>query len=187
MNRLLVCISIALLCCSAAAQTAAFASTAPASPETAATAASPTAHSQVELFQKIDDAWSMAINNHDQFGLENVLSPSYFGVAATGATATLNQIVAQVISNGDKALWLSQRVTAVRVLGDVAVANGDYSLRHTVNGKPVEQNGVFTQVFRRTRGNWMCINSQRTRLPRQAQTSQRRPATAADGFHLPFF
>ena len=40
----------------------------------------------------------MAVNKHDQFGLENVLSPLFVDVAANGDITTRNQQVVQVIS-----------------------------------------------------------------------------------------
>ncbi len=184
MNRFVVCISVVLVSCCAAAQSSAAdptATTAPQSPIT--TTASP----EIQQFQKIEDAWSAAVNKHDQFGLENVLSPYLVDVAANGDVTTRNQQVVQVISDDDKSLWLSQKVITVRTLGDVVVANGTYSLRHTVNGKPVDEKGVFTHVFERTHGGWMCVNSQRTVLREEVQGKQKKPSTAEEPFHIPFF
>lgn len=186
MNRFVVCISVVLVSCCAAAQTAA--------PSTATTAAqspvSPittTASPELQQFQKIEDTWSAAVNKHDQYGLENVLSPLFVDVAANGDVTTRNQQVVQTISNDDKNFWLSQKVITVRMLGDVVVANGTYSLRHTVNSKPVDEKGIFTHVFERTHGGWVCINSQRTVLRQDVQGKQKKPSTAEEPFHIPFF
>ena len=46
---------------------------------------------------------------------------------------TRNQQVVQVISSEDKTLYLTQKVVTVRMLGDIAVANGTYTLHHKVN------------------------------------------------------
>lgn len=186
MNRLFACISVVLLCCGAAAQTST------PDPSTAASQPAPstattTASTEVQQFQKIEDAWSTAVNKHDQYGLENVLSPLFVDVAANGDITTRNQQVVQVISSDDKSLWLSQKVITVRMLGDIAVANGTYLLRHKTGSSPVEERGVFTQVFERTHGGWMCINSQRTVLRQDSTGKQKKQSTAEEPFHIPFF
>jgi hypothetical protein len=62
-------------------------------------------------------------------------------------------------------------VITVRKLGDIAVANGTYVMRHKVNSTEVDEKGVFTHVFERLHGGWVCINSQRTKLPRKPAAS----------------
>ena len=113
----------------------------------------------------------MAVNQHDQYSLENVLSPLFLDVAANGDITTRNQQVVQVLNTDDKNLWLSQRVITVRMMGDIAVANGTYTLRHSAGGKPVEEKGVFTHVFERNHGGWVCINSQRTVLRQESRAA----------------
>ena len=72
------------------------------------------------------------------------------------------------------------------MLGDIAVANGTYTLHHKVSSAQVDEKGIFTHVFERVRGGWLCINSQR---PCCARTR----AQAEEGglpetpFHIPLF
>ncbi len=88
---------------------------------------------EVAQFQKIEDSWSDAVNRRDQYGLELVLSPLFVDVSASGDVTTRNQQVVQVISGEDKTVYLTQKVITVRMLGDIAVANGTYTLHHKVN------------------------------------------------------
>jgi hypothetical protein len=81
-----------------------------------------------------------------------------------GDITTRNQQVAQVITGQDKTIVLTQKVITVRMLGDIAVANGTYTLHHKVNAAEVDEKGIFTHVFERVHGGWLCINSQRTVL-----------------------
>ena len=140
---------------------------------------------EVAQFQKIEDGWSDAVNRRDQYALELALSPLFVDVSATGDVTTRNQQVAQVITVEDKSLYLTQKVVTVRMLGDIAVANGTYELRHKVNGAQMDEKGVFTHVFERVRNGWLCINSQRTSL-RQDNSKKSRPTTASEPFHIPF-
>lgn len=192
MNRFFVCISALLLtCCAAAAQNFNSAAPAPAPtvPAAGPSAATSTQATEVAQFQKIEDSWADALNRRDQYGLELVLSPLFVDVSATGDVTTRNQQVAQAITTEDKTLSLTQKVITVRMLGDIAVANGTYTLHHKVNSGQVDDKGVFTHVFERVHGGWACINSQRTLLREDSSVKQKKQsaASASEPFHIPFF
>jgi ketosteroid isomerase-like protein len=148
---------------------------------TATSAESP----EIREFQKIEDSWATAINDRDQYGLELVLSPLFVDVSASGDITTRNQQVASVITGEDRTIHLEQRVITVRMLGDIAVANGTYSLHHKVGAGPVDEKGVFTHVFERTRGGWLCINSQRTVLREDTNVKPKKRSDAELPFHIP--
>jgi ketosteroid isomerase-like protein len=195
MNRVFTCFSVLfLLCCAAAAQNPAPAPATPAQSGAPASAAPrsgvmATQSPEIAQFQKIEDAWATAVNQHDQYGLENVLSPLFMDVAANGDITTRNQQVVQVIAGEDKTENLAQRVITVRMLGDIAVANGTYTLHHKVNNAEVDEKGVFTHVFERVRNGWACINSQRTLVHEdtKSNTKAKKPSTAEEPFHIPLF
>ena len=138
-------------------------------------------------FQKIEDAWSAAINQRDQYGLELVLSPLFVDVAASGDITTRNQQLAQLITLGDKTLHLDQRVISVRRVGEIAVANGTYVQHHKSGSAEKDEKGVFTHVFERTRSGWVCINSQRTLLREDSSAKPKKQSNAEMPFHIPGF
>jgi hypothetical protein len=179
------CFSVFLLsCCAAIAQNP------PAAPAQAAPApigVTITQSADLTQFQKIEDNWSNAINQHDQYSLENVLSPLFVDVAANGDITTRNQQIVQAISVDDKTIWLTQKVITVRMLGDIAVANGTYTLHHRVNAAPSDEKGVFTHVFERLRGGWVCVNSQRTALKQDNANPKQKKQSASEPFHFPLF
>jgi ketosteroid isomerase-like protein len=183
MNRTLACFSAFLFfCCLVSAQ-----ESAPAKGG-AAVAATTVAAPEVQQFQKIEDAWSTAVNARDQYGLELVLSPMFVDISASGDITTRNQQLAQVISGEDKTLRLEQRVITVRLLGDIAVANGTYILHHKAGSSQSDEKGVFTHVFERVHGNWICVNSQRTVLREDLPTGKKKKSSEAEmPFHIPLF
>ena len=181
MNRFFACFSaVILLCCTAAAQNLTTNPLAGAVPSTDQPGVTTTVSPEITQFQKIEDNWSDAVNRHDQYGLELVLSPLFVDVSATGDVTTRNQQVVQVIRGEDKAVYLTQKVVTVRLLGDIAVANGTYTLHHSVNGTPTDEKGVFTHVFERVHAGWLCINSQRTVLRQDTNSKQKRQTTASE-------
>jgi ketosteroid isomerase-like protein len=181
MTRFAVCFSVILLSSTAVAQVPAPAS-APVKPSVTSTS-SP----EVGEFQKIEDSWADAVNRRDQYGLENVLSPLFMDVSASGDISTRNQQVAFLIAGDDKTLHLDQRVITVRKLGDIAVANGTYVLHHRINSGQVDEKGVFTHVFEHARGGWVCINSQRTVLREDSNGKGKKQSSAEFPFHIPLF
>ena len=185
MTRSAFCFSALLLsCCAVFAQTAApAAGTSP--PPSATTDVGP----QVREFQKIEDTWSSAINGRNQYSLELVLSPLFVDVSANGDITTRNQQLAQLIIGEDKTMHLEQRVVTVRLLGDTAVANGTYVFHHKAASGQVDEKGVFTHVYERNRGGWVCVNSQRTLL-REDNPNGKKKKQSSDAelpFHIPLF
>jgi len=142
---------------------------------------------EIGQFQKIEDSWSDSLNRRDQYALELVLSPLFVDVSASGDITTRNQQLAQVITGEDKTLHITQKVITVRMLGDIAVANGTYTLHHRVSTAQVDEKGVFTHVFERLRGGWVCVNSQRTALREDSNAKAKKPSTAELPFHIPLF
>jgi hypothetical protein len=65
----------------------------------------------------------------------------------------------------------------------VAVVNGTYVLSHQVDNQPVEEKGVFTHVFQRSHGRWMCIDAQRTAVRTDSTEKSRKEHESH--FHLP--
>ena len=180
-NRLFAGFSVFLFSvCSAAAQN-------PVAPPVAPQTAAASAESPAILeFQKIEDAWSNAMNVRDQYALELVLSPLFIDVSASGDITTRNQQLAQLITGEDKTLHLEQKVITVRMMGDIAVANGTYVMHHKMGSALVDEKGVFTHVFERTHGGWMCINSQRTKLPEDTGVKHKKQSNDETPFHIPF-
>lgn len=186
MSRLFAAVTAALLACPIA-----FAQNAPAA-VSGTSAATSTDSAQISQFQAIEDKWSQAENKHDQFGLDLVLSPLLVNVSENGDITSHNQQVVQAMTNQDKMYFLSQKVITVRMLGDVAVVNGTYLLRHHVQEKLVTDKGVFTHVFHRQRGSWMCVNAQRTMVSEASDTrngKEKDKKSSADNhpFHIPIF
>jgi hypothetical protein len=165
----------------------AYGQTAPVAKTAVTSAESP----EIAEFQKVENNWTNALNQRDQYGLELVLSPLYVGVSATGDVSTRNQTVVALINQADKTETTETRVVTVRMLGDVAVASGTYVFTHKVGGGPVEEKGIFTHVFQKLHGNWVCLNAQRTPVraaaPGVAKAKAKSESKSELPFHIPLF
>jgi ketosteroid isomerase-like protein len=180
MSRFFACFVALLLPCIASAQAPNSALPPVNAPVTS------TASPDIAQFQKIEDAWDQAMNRRDQYALENVLSPLFLDVSGSGDITTRNQQIAFLVATDDKSLHLQQKVIAVRMLGDTAVANGTYVLHHRGSSGEVDEKGVFTHVFERAHNGWVCINSQRTVLLEENPKGKKKSNLELP-FHIPIF
>lgn len=137
------------------------------------------------VFQQVEDSWSISINHRDQYGLELVLSPLYVGISSRGDIASRDQVVAALLNTSDRSLSYESHVVTARMLGDVAVVNGTYTLTHKVNGNPVEEHGVYTHVYQKVRSGWMCVNSQQTQLRETTPAKEKTKRNEGSSFHFP--
>lgn len=147
---------------------------------------------EIAQFQKFEDQWSDAVVKHDQYALENLMSPSYIDISSVGEITTRNQQIAMLYERSiPQPMSMEQRVVNVRVLEDVAVVDGTYILKGKFNGVMREERGIFTHVYQRARGTWVCVHSQRTAVVEQtdqkAQKAAGKKSNAELPFHIPLF
>ncbi|MES2220009.1 MAG: nuclear transport factor 2 family protein [Acidobacteriota bacterium] len=152
---------------------------------------------QVGDLQKVADRWDEAVYQHDQYALELVLAPQFINISDTGDVSNRDQQISEMMMKDALRYQLTQKVVSVRLVGDVAVANGTYErvfqgskLSRT---KTKTERGVFSQVYVRARNTWECINSQRTIIQQpvvkgkkksQSDTPEK-PLNHDLGFHFP--
>jgi len=145
---------------------------------------------EVKEFQDLEDHWSDSVAKSDQYGLENLLSPVYVDIRPAGRLLRRNQQIALLFQRNAEPNSIEQRVVSVRTFGDTAVVSGTYIMRYKVNGGAKEDRGIFTHVFARVRGKWLCVNSQRTTVVEKSDVKQKaenKKSDAALPFHIPLF
>lgn len=145
---------------------------------------------EVKEFQDLEDHWSDSVAKSDQYGMENLLSPVYVDISATGEVTTRNQQIALLFQRGAEPVSIEQKVVSVRVFGDTAIVSGTYIMGYKVSGGKKEDRGIFTHVFARVRGKWLCVHSQRTTVIEKSDVKQKaenKKSDAALPFHIPLF
>jgi ketosteroid isomerase-like protein len=146
---------------------------------------------EVKQMQHFETSWSDAVNKGDQYELELVLSPIFVDISSAGQVTTRNQQIANLVTKTGNVQDLDQKVVTVRMLGDVALVNGTYSFKKKQEGSLVEEKGIFTHVFERTRANWLCVSSQRTPIVEESlakkkkEKPEQKKSTAELPFHIP--
>lgn len=151
--------------------------------------ATPPESPEIAQFQKLEDQWSDALMKRDQYTLENLMSPQYVDISSVGDITTRNQQVALLYEkSGPQPVSMEQRVVNVRSIEDVAVVDGTYIQKWKVNGLIHEERGIFTHVYQHARGNWICVNSQRTAVVEQGDAKVSKAGKKSNAelpFHVP--
>jgi ketosteroid isomerase-like protein len=137
--------------------------------------------------QHVEDRWGDAVMKRDQYGLELVLAPQFIGISASGDVTDRNQQIAQLFLKNSEPVSLQQKVVSVRFVGDVAIVNGTYVMTWEGEKAPLLEKGVFSHVFGRVRGSWLCLNSQRTVVAEETKGTANDKARGKHGSssHLP--
>ncbi len=149
----------------------------------------------LQQFQHLEDSWSIALVNKDQFALDNLLATNFIDISADAKVRTRNQRIADALAGiPEQLLSMEQRVVDVRVVGDVAVVEGTYMTRWKTSGSHTrDERGMFTHVYQRSHNVWASINAQQTAVveevdegrKKKAPAQPKTPSNAQLPFHLP--
>lgn len=148
----------------------------------------------VQQFQQIEDSWSLALVNKDQFALDNLLAPEFIDISAAAQVQTRDQRIADALSGMPQPLLsIEQRVVNVREVGDIALVEGTYKLRWKEPGDHIrDESGIFTHVYDRLHNHWTALNAQQTAVldamegakPKRAG-SEKKKSHSDLPFHIP--
>lgn len=147
---------------------------------------------EVKEFQVLEDKWSKAVVDSDQYTMELLLSPLYVGISSSGAVTTRNEQIADLFDKGTLPVSMLQRVVSVRMFGDMALVSGTYDLTWGTKGRDREERGIYTHVYTRAQDRWECVNAQRTPVVdvkpgRESRAKEKQKTSSAEEpFHIPF-
>jgi ketosteroid isomerase-like protein len=105
---------------------------------------------EIAKIREIETNWAAALVKKDQFALDLALAPTYVDISATGDVSTKNQQIARLFAENYAVLGYNETITSIRVLGDIAIAQGTYTLRRKWASDVQEDRGIFTHIYQRT-------------------------------------
>ncbi|RXS97718.1 nuclear transport factor 2 family protein [Silvibacterium dinghuense] len=147
---------------------------------------------EVKQFQGLEDQWSTALMKRDQYTLENLMAPTYLEISASGDITTRNQQIADLYAKtGPQPVSLEHKVVNIRTVEDVTIVDGTYIHKWKVGNSIHEERGIFTHVYQRAHGGWVCIHAQQTEVVEKADDKTKpkaeKKSNAELPFHVPFF
>ena len=152
----------------------------------------PPAQTFLQQFQHLEDSWSIALVNKDQYALDNLLAPTFVNISAKAQVTTRNQYISDTLAGEPTPLLsMEQKVVSVRVMSDVAIVEGTYMLKVRGSGDHLrDERGIYTHIYARSRNTWACVNAQDTEVVdteegKPAKKKSEKKSSASLPFHIP--
>ena len=136
--------------------------------------ASAVSNEVIQGFQRLENTWSQAIDNRDQYALELLLAPDFLNIGTGGEITTRNLQIAQLLQKHGTPPSIRQRVVNVRAYGNITIVVGTFIEESRDGKETLEHAGVFTHVYQQVRGKWHCVNAHWTALQTTPETRNRR-------------
>lgn len=132
----------------------------------AATPAAPAAKapSVSQTIKQLEQDWVDAIKANDWDKLNQILADDWVALGFTGKKETKQSLEADFKSGKDKLESITIGPIDVKVLGNVAVAQGSDTEKSTTDGKDTSGKWVWMDVFVKRDGKWVAVRSQAAKL-----------------------
>jgi ketosteroid isomerase-like protein len=114
----------------------------------------------------LENLWNQMQVNHDADAMEKMLDADFVLTDYDGSVLNRAQFLASI---RDKSNQLSSEVSQDMKLhrhGDTVVVIGSTHEKGTAKGKPYEHHGRFTDTWIKRNGQWLCIASQLSLIPK---------------------
>ncbi|HET8611138.1 MAG TPA: nuclear transport factor 2 family protein [Sphingomonas sp.] len=121
----------------------------------------PAAQPSDALVQR-EASWSKALVARDVPALKQIIAPDWTGQNETGKRTTRDQFLSLISSGKLRFSAMSNHDVRARVMGDMAIVQGMNSVKGTYQGKPINGEASWTDVFQKRGGRWVAVASQNT-------------------------
>ncbi len=111
-------------------------------------------------------AWNQAVQARDSKALEMLIAPEMVYVEIDGTLMNRAEYLARVTSRSVHAEQIQCESMTVHLYGPIAVVSGVYRESGAKDGKPYAHRERFTDTWVLKGGNWLCVASQSTLIPR---------------------
>ena len=114
---------------------------------------------QQEVWKAVENWWELEKNN-DAEGIKALIHKDYigwnWGEYAPGGQAEALRWASHMIPKR-KIAYTNLKPLDILVMGDIAVLHYYYSTRQTVDGKETEEQGRWTDVWKKEGGKWLLV------------------------------
>jgi hypothetical protein len=113
-----------------------------------------------------ESAWGRAEKTKDIKALDALLDNSLTYIDYDGTLKSKSDFLAGVKAAGHTPEEETAESMSAQIYGDTAVVIGVYRVKGIDRGKPYLRRGRFTDTWISHKGNWVCVASQFTLIPR---------------------
>lgn len=108
--------------------------------------------------------WFEAIKRQDAAWFQRVMAEDWSYVMIDGSIKDKNWYVQQMREPYDSDVFAELNHLTARIYGNVAIANGDYTVKGARKGKDLSSHTRFTAVWRKQNGAWQALAHHATRI-----------------------
>ena len=118
----------------------------------------------VKMLTQIENDWTAASDKGDAKRLAEIIAPDWINVRAyNGGIETRDENIKRSVEDSKSITAPTTfEITNVRVMADVAVVTGSFTVHTSLSGKMVSQKTRFQDVFNKRNGVWVAVNSANT-------------------------
>ena len=120
-----------------------------------------------QALMKLENDWAKAGLAGDTAALEKMLASDYVYTNPEGGMSTRADTLSAMKSGATKYDIFTVSDMKVHVYGDAAVVTGTGHTKGKEDGKPIDDTVRFTDTWVKQGGNWVCVATHVTRLPKK--------------------
>ena len=124
--------------------------------------------------KKLELEWFDSYVRGDRAAFDLIVADDVVMTYANGKVGNKSEAIAEIKAPADASYSLTSDDVQVRVYGDTAIVTGRVTEKGTFNGRSLNSQSRYTDVWVRRNGRWQVVSAQSTRLPQGPS-----PATAA--------
>jgi len=107
----------------------------------------------------LERLWNQAQMNHDSKAIASMIGERFVYTESNGAVSNFEKFLVDFTDTSYKPSLMNVQNVNVDLYGAAAVVTGDYHTKGTVDGKPFEHFGRFTDTWVFQGGKWLCVAS----------------------------
>ena len=142
--------------------------------QTDARAASENGKVEQEI-RRLERQWFESYVRGDRAAFDLIVADDAVMTYGNGKVGNKSEAIAEIKAPADASYSLTSDDVQVRLYGDTAIVTGRVTEKGTFNGRSLNSQSRYTDVWVRRNGRWQVVAAQSTRLP------QERPSAAATG------
>ena len=124
--------------------------------------------------RRLEREWFESYVRGDRAAFDRIVADDAVMTYGNGKVGNKSEAIAEIKAPADASYSLTSDDVKVRVYGDTAIVTGRVTEKGTFNGRSLNSQSRYTDVWVRRNGRWQVVASQNTRLPREPS-----PSTAA--------
>jgi uncharacterized protein (TIGR02246 family) len=121
--------------------------------------------------RRLERDWFDSYVRGDRAAFDRIVADDAVMTYGNGKVGNKSEAIAEIKAPADASYSLASDDVQVRVYGDMAIVTGRVTEKGTFNGRSINSQSRYTDVWVRRNGRWQVVATQNTRLPQIPPTA----------------